>query len=204
MTPNDLESIDSSFTDAASALTTKIASLEITSINKSELFSKDQCEAVLKNCIEELWLPSKVVGSVDLHKSSRQKLRGNVEGFPFMEIRDVTKNANDSIYDFNLLGIIDQDYPQVFKYNEKDYYNWHIEITPVAPSRKLTFVINLTDTSEYEGGEIEFLNIDTTNANINEQGSCLIFPSFVPYKINPVTKGTAHFIIGHVHGALFR
>ena len=201
---DELESIDSSFTDAAAAMTTKIASLEITSINKSELFSKEQCAEILKNCIEELWLPSKVVGTVDLHRSTRQKLRGNVEGFPFVDVRDVTKNANDSIYDFNLLGIIDQDYPQVFKYTEKDYYNWHIELTPVAPSRKISFIINLTDPSEYEGGAIEFLNIDTSTANVNEQGACLIFPSFIPYKINTIKKGTAHFIIGHVHGALFR
>jgi len=204
MATEELGSIDSSFTDAAAAMTTKIASLEITSINKSELFSKDQCEQVLKNCIEELWLPSKVIGSVDLHKSTRQKLRGNVEGFPFMDIRDVTKNANDSVYDFNLLGIIDQDYPQVFKYTEKDYYNWHIEMTPVAPSRKLTFIINLTDPAEYEGGQVEFLNIDTSQAGVNDQGCCLIFPSFIPYRIAPMKKGTAHFIIGHVHGALFR
>jgi PKHD-type hydroxylase len=125
-------------------------------------------------------------------------------GFPFMNIRSVTKKANDEIYDFNLLGIIDQDFPQVFKYSEKEYYDWHFDLNIMMPSRKITFIINLTDPEEYQGGAIEFLNIDTADANISEQGSCLIFPSYIPYRINPIKKGIKHILVGHIHGALFK
>jgi PKHD-type hydroxylase len=200
----DLSSDNSNFTDMSGLASPKMASLDIISINKSELFSKEDCEKILNACIEELWLPATVIGKVELHSSRRQKLRGDIEGFPFQNIRDVTKTANVEIYDFNLLGIIDQDYPQVFKYSEKDFYNLHIELTPLAPSRKISFIINLSDPSTYEGGKIEFLNVDTSQANISEQGCCLTFPSYMPYRITPVTKGVNHVIIGHVHGALFR
>ena len=191
------------FTDAAENLK-EAASLEIVSINLTELFTKDQCKEILDSCIPELWLPLSVAGQENFHISRRQKLRGDVQGFPFMDIRTVTKRANDQIYDFNLLGIIDQDFPQLFKYSENEFYNWHSDLTVVAPSRKMTFIINLSDPSEYEGGEIEFLNINTSSVNIAEQGSCLIFPSYMVYKINPVTKGEKNLIIGHVHGALFK
>jgi PKHD-type hydroxylase len=194
----------SSFTGQEQTLASKIATLEILSLNKTDLFTKEECEKIQASCIEDLWLPSKVIGEKSLHKSTRQKLRGEIAGFPFDNIRSVTKTVNDDIYDFRLLGIIDQDFPQVFKYAEGDYYNWHMEINPMAPSRKLSFIVNLSDPADYEGGEIEFLNMNSSSFTVNEQGSCLVFPSFLTYKINPVTKGSKQIIVGHVHGALFR
>lgn len=193
----------SNFTDPA-LVSEKTASLDVVSINKTEIFSKEQCETILASCVDELWLPSTVIGSTDFHQSKRQKLRGNIQGFPFLDIREATKQANIEIYDFNLMGIIDQDFPQVFKYSENNFYKMHLELNPSAPSRKLSFIINLSDPSTYTGGELEFLNVDTTDGVLQEQGACFTFPSYLPYKINPVTTGTRHIIVGHVHGAVFK
>ena len=118
---DDLTLESSSFASQTDLSDVKIASLEILSINKANIFTKEECGKILNNCIEELWLPAKVIGDKKLHSSKRQKLRGDVAGFPFEGIRDVTKSANEQIYDFKLLGIIDQDFPQVFKYDEKDF-----------------------------------------------------------------------------------
>lgn len=196
--------LSSNFTDAAQNETTKAASLEIVSINKSQLFTPQDCQDILSTCVEELWLPATVVGKKDFHKSKRQKLRGDTAGFPFLNIRDVTKSANSEIYDFNLLGIIDQDFPQVFKYSEGDFYDMHIDINSMSVSRKITFLINLSDPKDYEGGQLEFLNIDIDPEITNEQGTCMIFPSYTPYKISPISKGTKYVLVGHVHGALFK
>ena len=182
----------------------KLATLEIMSMNKAMLFSKEQCNQIVDSCIDDLWLNARVVGDGDLHKARRQKLKGDPTDFPFEPIRIVTKQANDEIYDFKLLGIIDQDFPQVYQYKQDDFYKLHIDVNPMASTRKITFIINLSDQTEYEGGEIEFLNSDTSNNNINEQGSILIFPSFLPYEINPVTSGVKNIIIGHIHGSVFR
>mgnify|MGYP000862638303 CR=1 FL=1 len=187
-----------------SSSSTKLASLDILSLNKASLFSVDECNLITDNCIEDLWLPSRVVGEDALHKSKRQKLRGEPEGFPFDNIRTITKQANDEIYDFRLLGIIDQDFPQVYRYEEGDYYNLHLDLSPMATTRKLTFIVNLSDPNDYEGGEIKFLNTDTSSADLNEQGSILIFPAFLPYSIEEVTKGKKDIIVGCIHGAVFR
>jgi PKHD-type hydroxylase len=74
----------------------------------------------------------------------------------------------------------------------------------MSPSRKLSFVINLSDPESYEGGNIEFLNISADPTLLKEQGACLIFPSYLAYSIAPVTKGTKKIIVGHVHGAVFK
>ena len=123
MTPNSPETPfenSDNFTDLAEFSNAKKATLDIVSINKSKLFTKEQCAEILNNAIEELWLPTRIIGDNKLHVARRQKVRGDLTGFPFMDIRTVTKDANDGIYDFNLLGIIDQDFPQLFKYYEKE------------------------------------------------------------------------------------
>jgi PKHD-type hydroxylase len=195
---------DEDFGQSSEFLQTKMASLEISSINKSSLFNEEQCLSILKECIEELWLPIKVTGDENLHKCLRQKLRGDLEGFPFNDIRLATKTINTEVYDFNLLGIIDQDYPQIFKYEVNDYYEWHMDLNPAAPSRKLSYVINLSNQNEYTGGELEFLNLDPGSVDLNEPGSIIVFPSFMTYRIKPVLSGTKNIVIGHVHGAVFR
>lgn len=196
---------NTTFTQAqTSGASMKLATLDILSLNKASLFSKDECSLIVDSCLDDLWLPARVVGEETLHKANRQKLRGEPEGFPFDNIRTITKQANDEIYDFRLLGIIDQDFPQIYRYNEGDYYNLHIDLSPMATTRKMTFIVNLSDPETYEGGEIEFLNTDTSEADLNEQGSILIFPSFLPYKITEVTKGQKDIIMGCIHGAVFR
>ena len=196
---------NTTFTQAeSSSASMKLATLDILSLNKATLFSQDECKLIVDSCLEDLWLPSRVVGEDSLHRSKRQKLRGEPDGFPFDNIRTITKQANDEIYDFRLLGIIDQDFPQVYRYEEGDYYNMHIDISPMATTRKITFIINLSDPDAYQGGDIEFLNTDTSTSGLNEQGSILIFPSFLPYKISKVSSGRKDIIIGCIHGAVFR
>jgi PKHD-type hydroxylase len=193
----DLSEIEEPTVDA-------IASKEILSITMAELFTPEQCANIRSTFIDELWMKTKVVGDHDLHQGERQKLRGDLSGFPFDDIREITKEANEKIFDFVLLGIIDQDYPQVFRYTENNYYNWHVEINPLAITRKLSFIVNLSNETEYTGGEIEFLNTSVENTLANTQGSIIIFPSFLPYQIKPVLSGERTIIIGHIHGPLFR
>lgn len=182
---------------------TTIASGEILNISSADIFTAEQCQQILDTCIEELWMPCRVVGDDNLHKGHRQKLKGNPDGFPFLDIKDITKNANVQIYDFNLLGIIDQDYPQVFQYKKDDYYDLHVDMNPLSITRKMTFIIALDEIKDRTGGVIEFLNtkLDT---KLQDKGSILIFPSFLPWKITKVESGTVRFIIGHVHGSLFK
>jgi PKHD-type hydroxylase len=181
-----------------------IASKEILSITMAELFSSEECANIESTIIDELWMKTKVIGNIELHQGERQKLRGELTGFPFEAIRTVTKEANDTIFDFTLLGIIDQDYPQIFRYKENNYYDWHVEVNPLAITRKLSFIVNLSNDSEYTGGKIEFLNTNVENTLINSQGSIIIFPSFLPYRITPVLSGERKIIIGHIHGPAFK
>lgn len=178
------------------------ASHNILGINSAELFDEEQRQRILDTCVEELWMPCKVVGDEGLHLADRQKLKGEPTEFPFVEIRDVTKQANEEVYDFKLLGIIDQDYPQVFKYSKGGYYNYHVDINPLAMTRKISFAVILHDEND-ASKNLEFLNTKLDN-DVTRVGNIIIWPSFLPWRVNKIEEGSLTMIVGHIHGAAFR
>ena len=74
--------------------------------------------------------------------------------------------------------------------------------------RKLSMTIQLSDSDEYEGGDFEFDNDilpDSFDKNIiREKGRVLIFPSFLPHKVNPVTKGIRKSLVTWIEGPAWR
>lgn len=101
---------------------------------------------------------------------------------------------------------------QFTKYKLNQFYDWHCdswdkpyekEGLEKGKIRKLSMTCQLTDGSEYEGGELEF---DFRNKNPKEntirqckeilpKGSIIIFPSFVWHRVKPVTSGTRYSLV---------
>jgi len=104
---------------------------------------------------------------------------------------------------------------QFTKYKLNQYYDWHCDSwqlpynklnTPeYGKIRKLSITCQLTDGSEYEGGELEFdfknkeynkkQNIKTAS-EVLPKGSIVVFPSFVWHRVKPITKGTRYSLVG--------
>lgn len=111
--------------------------------------------------------------------------------------------ANNLFYKFDLTVLNEV---QLLEYGIGGFYKWHSDIklkgNGDGTSRKLSFVVFLTNPNEYEGGN---LIINTSKNEIKmEQGSMIIFPSFIVHKVEPVTKGKRHTLVGWVHGPMFR
>ena len=108
---------------------------------------------------------------------------------------------------------------QFTKYKLNQYYDWHCDSwdkpydrkDPNNPEhgriRKLSMTCQLTDGSEYKGGELEFdfRNYDPhmrdeskhlVKANeILSKGSIVVFPSHVWHRVKPVTSGTRYSLV---------
>ena len=108
---------------------------------------------------------------------------------------------------------------QFTKYKLNQYYDWHCDSwdkpydrkSPDNPEhgkiRKLSMTCQLTDGSEYEGGELEFdfRNYDPhmreeakhlrQAKEILPKGSIIVFPSFVWHRVKPVTKGVRYSLV---------
>ena len=99
---------------------------------------------------------------------------------------------------------------QFTKYKLNQYYDWHCDSwekvydQPNTPShgkiRKLSMTCQLTDGSEYTGGELEFdfRNYDPPQRDESEilpKGSIIVFPSFLWHRVKPVTRGTRYSLV---------
>lgn len=70
--------------------------------------------------------------------------------------------------------------------------------------RKLTVVIQLTDPSEYQGGETVVMDGEQEIPLRQDRGCINIFPSFLTHRVNPITKGKRCALITWVVGPPFR
>ena len=104
---------------------------------------------------------------------------------------------------------------QFTKYKLNQYYDWHCDSdskpyekgNDKGMIRKLSMTCQLTDGSEYEGGELEFdfrqydphMRDESKHLQkakeILPKGSIIVFPSFVWHRVKPVTKGTRYSLV---------
>ena len=113
--------------------------------------------------------------------------------------------TNSSTYRYHLDGYDKKDPPLVFKYSadRDDHYTWHTDSISGDSVRKLSFTIQLTNPTEYAGGDLEFMPA-ITDKKIREQGTMTIFPSYMVHRVAPVTSGVRHTIVGWIYGPDFR
>lgn len=79
-------------------------------------------------------------------------------------------------------------------------FNWHHDILGLRPgeikTRGLTFSMNLSDSDEYEGGNLTLkLSEDKTMSLGREKGSWIVFPSFIRHKVDEITRGSRDAIV---------
>lgn len=91
---------------------------------------------------------------------------------------------------------------------KKGHYDWHhdVDFRNSQPyHRKLSMTVQLSDPSEYEGGEFEFDgDIDPLPPEHKEKGTVLVFPSFYRHRVKPVTKGTRKSLVAWFEGPHWR
>jgi PKHD-type hydroxylase len=72
---------------------------------------------------------------------------------------EVALTHMNQAYHFNLLGFFEG--VQIASYSGGGFYDWHMDLGAGRNSnRKLSMSIQLSDPDDYEGGELEFLNIE--------------------------------------------
>jgi PKHD-type hydroxylase len=123
----------------------------------------------------------------------------------YNRIQQIISKVNYDKFQFDL-GMFE--ILQYAKYKEGQFYDWHCDAGPnLGYHRKLSVVVGLTDSSEYEGGDF----VINYNGNPDKcetirllPGQILIFPSWVPHKVTPVTSGERVTLVTWVNGPKFR
>ena len=93
------------------------------------------------------------------------------------------------------------------EYREKvSGLGWHLDIKDFPYNlRKLSFSINLNNPNEYEGGDLEFKDLEKgMDVSPKSQGGITIFPSFLSHRVTPITKGIRKVLVGFVEGPPYK
>jgi PKHD-type hydroxylase len=181
-------------------------------------FSPAECDQIVASAIDSEWREGGVGGrgqdksqpSVASETRSCLEQRLPVDprsGAPLNKISLEVSAVNANGWRFELSGFVADDMPYLMRYPEtmQAHYDWHMDMgRAYAASRKLGFSIQLTESSAYEGGDLEFHNVEIDKESLLKKGTLAIFPTYWLHRVSPVTRGTRDVVVGWVHGPSFR
>lgn len=124
----------------------------------------------------------------------------------YQKIFEMVLEANLELWRFDINSATEQIQYTTYDSNQKGHYSAHQDLGPGDTSiRKISVVIQLSDPSEYEGGELEFIFGDGEPMKIKrEMGFAVIFPSYLMHRVTPVTKGLRKSLVLWLGGSHFR
>jgi PKHD-type hydroxylase len=139
----------------------------------------------------------------DLRKSQIMFLKPGSTDWIYNRLSEACIQVNTNRYKFEILGF--QTELQLASYSNAGFFDWHMDFgAGDISNRKLSITVQLSDSSEYEGGDLQFMiNQNIVNAP-REKGTAIIFPSFALHRVTPVTKGTRKSIVGWIAGPPYK
>ena len=104
-----------------------------------------------------------------------------------LDVRGYGESAQYTIYDAS---------------EENSFYGWHQDIGPNYQHRKISVTVQLSDESEYEGGDVNLENVGTIP--FKGKGDMIIFPSVFGHEVLPVTSGIRKSLVIWLTGPKLR
>ena len=170
-----------------------------TSFSVKSVFTPDECDLIVETYSKN---------DLTVKDSERKTafIEPNQENeWIYRRLFEFAFDFNNEKYKFNMKGSIVQPI-QFTKYEEGDYYGWHIDIgpSPQTCSRKLSISVQLSDPDTYKGGQLQIGNSDDSlGIPFQDKGSATIFPSLLRHQVTKVTKGTKYSLVVWVTGVPF-
>lgn len=121
--------------------------------------------------------------------------------FIYRKIAQAVINANKRRYHFNLSGMVEN--IQYTIYNTKSgpsYYHFHADSGRVAPYRKLSITVQLSDEKDYQGGDLQFQIVKEPMSVTKKKGTAIIFPSNLQHRVLPITEGERISLVCWISG----
>ncbi len=118
-------------------------------------------------------------------------------------LTDVSNQCNHHSYSFDLAGFYEP--LQLAEYKEEDFFDWHLDFgIGDSSTRKLSISIQLSDSDEYTGGDLQFRRNNNVITAPREKGTAIIFPSFIMHRVTPIKSGSRRSLVGWVSGNHYR
>lgn len=121
----------------------------------------------------------------------------------FERLAHVVSQLNSDHFRLDITGFGEPLQLTNYDQSEKGMYGWHQDYGK-GISRKLSLSLQLSDPSEYEGGNLQVM---TTGEPVNvrkQRGLIAVFPSYVLHQVTPVTQGSRQSLVAWISGPAFK
>jgi len=167
-------------------------------------FSKEECQTIINIAKNKGLIKGTTKGESDVRDSKISWLyHSDGIDWVFRRVTDITLNLNERFFKFDLFGI-----NEGFQFTNYEApsgkYGKHVDRAINMSVRKLSISIQLTNSEEYEGGELKLYDGEEETLMSKEQGTLIIFPSYVLHEVMPVTKGERNSLVTWVTGKQFK
>jgi len=167
-------------------------------------FTSEECEKIIKIAKNKGLIKGTTQDKTDVRSSKITWLYpdDNLD-WVYRRITDIVLNLNDRFFQFDLHGL--NEGLQFTNYKApSDKYGKHMDRSLDSLIRKLSLSIQLTDPNEYEGGELFLYEEEKGKEMKKEQGTLVLFPSYILHEVKPVTKGERNSLVAWVTGKQFK
>lgn len=175
-------------------------------------FTPNECQQIINITKKAYPTTASVGGSTDNSRIAKSIRSANIfvlendqeNRWIFERIANIVSVVNTIHFDYDISGITHG--IQLIEYSAdtpiQGHYDWHIDAGNGEPVfRKISFTAQLSDPQDYEGCELVINNHGENILGSKERGSIHLFPSYMPHKVNPITKGVRYALVIWVHGS---
>jgi len=115
-------------------------------------------------------------------------------------VAHAVKEVNEKQYRFVLTGL---EPLQVMRYSPGSFFREHSDLgfqPDGAAGRKISLIVQLNEGDEYSGGELVLFGEEVMPRS---QGTVCMFPSWLPHRVDKLTAGIRHTLVGWAKGPPF-
>ena len=129
------------------------------------------------------------------------------EKWLFDLLHDYADSANQQAFQTALYKNAPMQFTE-YHASEGGHYDWHSDVNwnrDDGLDRKLSVTVQLSDPTEYEGGEFQFKDVESPDPLASKKrGTVLVFPSYLQHRVAPVTSGIRRSLVSWFEGPMWR
>ena len=177
----------------------------------SPMFTPEQCKLIINAGHKQKPEQAKVGGGKDGRSDTKKRIT-TISWIPFKKMPEMYKVIENQLSIVNLNhfgfdGVRLTEPAQFTEYPKGGFYDLHMDLNPFGasgehPIRKISMTCQLSDPSEFKGGDLAF---DDNKSKITlQQGQAVFFASFMKHRVETVKKGVRRSLVMWFGGPPFK
>jgi PKHD-type hydroxylase len=157
---------------------------------EKKLFTQDECEYFKSLSNDKLFERSGIIGGNNTIVVSEYRTSTQV----VIQINsDLSDIILEKVKDFGIKTL--PEYFIILKYDKTQEYKRHNDSALDYPNRYKTLIIQLSNETDYEGGELCIFHNDEIITSSKEVGNVIMFDSSIDHLANKITTGTRYSLV---------